>query len=195
MSYRWYISIGCLNRNFWVAVYVKLLVALGPGMAGTFFPATDLKEITRSRSRHASRHVRHARAALHVGIANPRWRGRRSRHSRRMPNPQFYVSGERPVYIYCNEDGNLYCFCCYHGNREYLVMAWGLAFAILSYSMYIMFATADVLEIKVILAATEGLFTVPANTMCHWCYYVSWTHMGLTLRVTWIRMVYLLVLS
>ena len=55
------------------------------------------------RSWHASRHVRDARAVLHAGIAN--WRfplksavgGKRSRHSRRMRNPQFYVSGKRPM--------------------------------------------------------------------------------------------------
>ena len=35
---------------------------------------------------------------MHVGFANPRWRGKRSRHSRRMRNPQFYVSGKRPFY-------------------------------------------------------------------------------------------------
>ena len=29
---------------------------------------------------------------MHVGIANPRWRGKRSRHSQRMRNPQFYIS-------------------------------------------------------------------------------------------------------
>ena len=34
---------------------------------------------------------------MHVGIANPRWRGKRSRHSRRMRNPQFYLSGERSM--------------------------------------------------------------------------------------------------
>ena len=38
-----------------------------------------------------------ARAVMHVGIANPRWRGKRSRHSRRMRNPQFCVSGKRPI--------------------------------------------------------------------------------------------------
>ena len=36
---------------------------------------------------------------MHVGIANPRWRWKRSRHSRRMRNPQFYVSGKRPMAI------------------------------------------------------------------------------------------------
>ena len=34
---------------------------------------------------------------MHVGITNPRWRGKRYRHSRRMRNPQFYVSGKRPM--------------------------------------------------------------------------------------------------
>ena len=33
---------------------------------------------------------------MHVGLANPRW-GKRSRHSRRMRNPQFCVSGKRPM--------------------------------------------------------------------------------------------------
>ena len=44
--------------------------------------------------------MRHARASMHVGIANPRWRGKRSRHSWRMRNLQYYVCGKRPV-LYC----------------------------------------------------------------------------------------------
>ena len=43
--------------------------------------------------------VRHARAVMHVGITNPRWLGKRSRHSRRMRNPQFYASGKRPMTV------------------------------------------------------------------------------------------------
>ena len=42
-------------------------------------------------------HLACARAVMHVGIANLRWRGKRSRHSRRMRNPQFCVSGKRPM--------------------------------------------------------------------------------------------------
>ena len=34
---------------------------------------------------------------MYVGIAKPRWRGKRSRHSRHMRNPQIYVSGKRPM--------------------------------------------------------------------------------------------------
>ena len=48
-------------------------------------------------SRHASRHVRHARVVMHVEIANPRWWGKRSRYSRCLRNPQFYVSSTRPM--------------------------------------------------------------------------------------------------
>ena len=66
-------------------------------MPGTFSPQPTWKEYASSRSRHASRHVRHVRAVMHVGIANPLWRGKRSRHSRRMHNLQFYVSGKRPI--------------------------------------------------------------------------------------------------
>ena len=66
------------------------------GNAWNVFPATDFKRNRYSwRSQHPSRHVRHARAMMHVGIANPLWRRKRSRHSRRMRNPQVYVSGKR----------------------------------------------------------------------------------------------------
>ena len=67
--------------------YVKLQVTHAPGMRGTFSPPPTSKEPASLRSRHASRHVRNARAVMHFGIANPRWRGKRSRHSRRMRNP------------------------------------------------------------------------------------------------------------
>ena len=43
----------------------KLRVAHARGMPGTFPPPRRVK-----RSRHASRHVRHARAVRHVGVAN-----------------------------------------------------------------------------------------------------------------------------
>ena len=77
--------------------YGKLRVAHAPGMPGMFPTPPISNETTSLRSRHASRHVRHARAVMHVGITNPRWRGKCSRHSRRMCNPQFCVSGKRPI--------------------------------------------------------------------------------------------------
>ena len=74
--------------------YAKLRVAHAPG---TCSPPPISKESASWRPRHASRHVRDARAVRHVGMANLRWRGKRSRHSRRMRNPQFYVSDKRPI--------------------------------------------------------------------------------------------------
>ena len=41
-----------------------------------FPPPSTSKETACWRSRHASRHVRHARAVMHVGIANPRCAGK-----------------------------------------------------------------------------------------------------------------------
>ena len=34
---------------------------------------------------------------MHVGIAKPRWRGKRSRYSRHMHNPQYHVSSKRSI--------------------------------------------------------------------------------------------------
>ena len=63
-----------------------------------FSPPPTSKETVSERSRHVSRHVRDARAVMHIGIANPRWWGKRSRHSRRMCNPRFYLSGMRSMH-------------------------------------------------------------------------------------------------
>ena len=50
--------------------YVKLRVAYAPAMPRRFSPPPTLKETASYRSRDASRHVRHPRAVMHVGIAN-----------------------------------------------------------------------------------------------------------------------------
>ena len=70
-SYQWPASLagyGPLVR------YVKLRVAHAPGMPGTFYPPPTSKETPHYWSRHASRHVRHARTVMHVGITKPLWR-------------------------------------------------------------------------------------------------------------------------
>ena len=48
------------------------------GNAGNISPSATSKATASKRSQHASRHVHHARAAMHIEIANPRWRGKRS---------------------------------------------------------------------------------------------------------------------
>ena len=90
----------CSEMSPWASCQIwKIAGCACAGNAGNVFPPPTSKETTTKRSRHASRHVRHARAVMHVGIAKPRWRGKRSWHSRCIRNPQFYVSGKRPIAI------------------------------------------------------------------------------------------------
>ena len=77
--------------------YVKSRAAHAPGMSGTFSPPPTSNETASWWSQHTSRHVRDARAVMHVGIANPLWRGKRFRHSRCTRNPQCYISDKRPM--------------------------------------------------------------------------------------------------
>ena len=73
-----------------VARYVKLRIAHAPGMSGTFSPPP----------RGSVPDMHHGTCATHVPWCMPwsqtggflwnKWRGRCSRHSRRMCNPQFY---------------------------------------------------------------------------------------------------------
>ena len=65
------------------ARYVKLRVAHTPEIPGTFSPPPCVSD-----------------PDMHHGMCGfvwSRWRGNRSRHSRWMRNPQFYVSGDRPM--------------------------------------------------------------------------------------------------
>ena len=75
----------------------KLRVTHAPGMSGMFSPPP--------RVSYPDMH--HSTCAMHVpwcmtgsltsGFLWRRWRGKRSRHSRRMRNPQFYISGKKPI--------------------------------------------------------------------------------------------------
>ena len=82
----------------WASCQIQKIVGCAcAGDAGNAFLSTTSKETTSYWTRHASWHVRHARAVMHVRIDNPRCREKRSRHSRRMRNPCFYVSDKRPI--------------------------------------------------------------------------------------------------
>ena len=70
-----------------LARYIKLWVVYAPGMPGTFSPPPRVSD-----------HVRHARAVVHAGVA---WE-KRSRYSWRMCNPQFDVSGKRPMVVFAS---------------------------------------------------------------------------------------------
>ena len=79
------------------ARYVKLRVAHAPGMPGTFTPPQRVSD----PDMHPGTCVAHVPwcmpEPLTSGFLWIRWQGKRSRYPRRMRNPQFYVSGKRPL--------------------------------------------------------------------------------------------------
>ena len=76
-----------------LARYVKLRVAHAPGMSGSF----SLPPLV-SDPDMCETHVPWSMpGSLTIGPLWSPWRGKRSRHSRRMRNPQFYVSGKMPI--------------------------------------------------------------------------------------------------
>ena len=68
-----------------------------PGMPGTFSPPPRVSD----PDMHHGTCVTHVPwcmpGSLTRGFVWSRWQGKRSRHSQRMRNPQFYVSGKRPI--------------------------------------------------------------------------------------------------
>ena len=77
--------------------YLSMLDCACARNAGNVLPAT-----AGERSRHASQQcVTHVPwcmpGSLTSGFLWSQWREKRSQHSRRMRNPQFYVSGKRPM--------------------------------------------------------------------------------------------------
>ena len=80
-----------------LARYVKLRVAHAPGTPGTFPPPPQVSDPDMHHGTCVT-HVPWCRpGSLTSGFRWSRWRGKRSRHSRHMHNPQFYVSGKRPI--------------------------------------------------------------------------------------------------
>ena len=78
--------------------YVTLGVAHAPGMPGAF-PA--LPRVS-DPDMHHDTCVTHVPGCMQGSLTSrfrwSRWRGKRCRHSRRMRNPHFYVSGKRPIH-------------------------------------------------------------------------------------------------
>ena len=89
----------CYSRNIpgrlgqYQARYVKLRVAHAPGMLGMFSPPPRVRD----PDMHHGTCVTHVSwcmpGSLINGLLRSRWRGKRSRHSRRMRNSDFYLSG------------------------------------------------------------------------------------------------------
>ena len=85
--------------NTW-ARYVNLRVAQATGMPGTFSPPPRVGD----PDMHHGTYITHVPWCMPGSLTScflwSWWREKRSRHSRRMRNPQFYVSGKRPMKQY-----------------------------------------------------------------------------------------------
>ena len=77
--------------------YVNLRVVLAPRMPGTFFPPPRVS----NPGKHHGTGVAHVPGFMPGSLTNGSlwrwWRRKRSRHSRCMRNPQFYVFCKRPI--------------------------------------------------------------------------------------------------
>ena len=83
-----------------LAKYENLRIARAPGMPGTFSPPPRVNYPAMLHDTCAT-HVPWCRpGSLTSGFLWSWWRGKRSRHFRRMRNPQFYVSGKRSIVGY-----------------------------------------------------------------------------------------------
>ena len=80
-----------------LARYVKWRVAHALGIPRTFSPPLRVSDAYM----HHGTCVTHVPWCMLASLNNSflwnRWRGKRCRHSQRMRNPQFYVSGKRPI--------------------------------------------------------------------------------------------------
>ena len=85
------------GRNGPPARYIKLRVAHAPGMPGTFFPTPRVSNHDMHHDTCETHVPWYTPGSLTSGFLWTRSRGKRSRHSWRMHNPQFYVSGKRPI--------------------------------------------------------------------------------------------------
>ena len=99
--------------------YAKLRVAHAPGMPGTFSPPPRVSD----PDMHHGTCVTHVPwcmpGSLTSGFLRSRWRGKRSRHSRRMRNPQFCTSGKRPIgQSHCTERVRLMHFGLLYALRD-----------------------------------------------------------------------------
>ena len=82
-----------------LARYTKLRAVHAPGMPGTFSPSTRVSDPDMHHGTCVTHVPRRMSESLTSGFLWSRWRGKRSRHSRRMRNPQFCVSGKRSICV------------------------------------------------------------------------------------------------
>ena len=84
-------------RHCPLARYVKVWVAHAPGMPGTFSPPPCVSDPDMHHGMCVTHMPWRMPGSLTGGFFWSRWWVKRSRNSWRMRNPQFYVSGKRPI--------------------------------------------------------------------------------------------------
>ena len=82
-----------------LARYVKLRVVHPLWMPGTFFPTPRVSDPGMHHGTCVPHVPRCMPGSLPTGFLWCRWRGKRSRYSRRMRSQQFCVSGKRPIEV------------------------------------------------------------------------------------------------
>ena len=145
-------------------------------MPGTSPPPPISNETTSKRSRHASRHVRDARAVMHVGITYLRWRGKRSRHSRRMRTRSFAYLARGPwvLHGYWLLDSQLgavanFYHCKTHLKKNKMIMTTRSISIIFHRKWHLMFICTE-LEFWAHFVIMTG---INAKTFtCHWSNYL-----------------------
>ena len=83
--------------------YAKLRVAHAPGMSGKFSPPLRISDTDMHRDKCVMHVPWCMPGSLTSGFPWSRWRGKCSRHSRRMRNPQFWLSGKRPMGVFWSD--------------------------------------------------------------------------------------------
>ena len=95
LSFRWLFMHATPHRHGPLTRYQKFRVAHALGMPGTFSPSLRVSD----PDMHNGACVTHVPwcmpGSFITGFLWNQWRGKCSRHSRRMRNPQFHVSGKR----------------------------------------------------------------------------------------------------
>ena len=87
----WVVWMGPLAR------YVKFRIVYAPGMLGMFSPLPRVSDHDMHHGTCVTHVPRCIPGLLTSGFLWSQWWGKRSRHSRRMHNAQFHVSGKRSI--------------------------------------------------------------------------------------------------
>ena len=88
-----------INALPWASLarYVKLRVAHAPGIPGTLSPPPRVSDPDMHHGTCVTRVTWCMPGSLTSCFLWSRWQRKQSQHSRRMSNPQLYVSGKRPI--------------------------------------------------------------------------------------------------